>query len=107
LSEEKKKKNFAESLPGFVSSLLVGVSAQFKMAGCKAGKDSGKSKTKAVGFPHTASILAVQCGPLGQPTIFVCGCDCCCVYSPAILEYLNTEVLELAGNASKDLKVIF
>ncbi|EDL20542.1 mCG140140, partial [Mus musculus] len=75
------------------------------MAGCKAGKDSGKSKTKAVGFPHTASILAVQCGPLGQPTIFVCGCDCCCVYSPAILEYLNTEVLELAGNASKDLKV--
>ncbi|EDL75168.1 rCG64102 [Rattus norvegicus] len=51
------------------------------MAGGKAGKDSGKAKAKAVSRSQRAGLHA------------------------AILEYLTAEVLELAGNASKDLKV--
>uniref|UniRef100_A0A8C5K5W5 Histone H2A n=1 Tax=Jaculus jaculus TaxID=51337 RepID=A0A8C5K5W5_JACJA len=46
------------------------------IAGGKAGKDSGKAKTKAVSCLHTA-----------------------------MLGYLTAKVLELAGNVSKDLQV--
>ncbi|RCN34899.1 core histone H2A/H2B/H3/H4 [Ancylostoma caninum] len=51
----------------------------------KAGKDSGKSKSKVISRSARAGLQF----PVGA----------------AILEYLTAEVLELAGNASKDLKV--
>ncbi|XP_055978024.1 histone H2A.V-like [Sorex fumeus] len=79
------------------------------MAGGKAGKDSGKAKAKAVPRSQRAGLqfpvghihrhlktYTTSYGRVGATAT---------VHSTAILENLTAQVLEWAGNTSKDLKV--
>jgi len=77
------------------------------------GKSGGKGKAGEPKKPVTRSARAGLQFPVGRIHRFLKNTvvakgrvgATAAVYSAAILEYLTAEVLELAGNASKDLKV--
>ncbi|KAJ4870535.1 putative histone H2A variant 3 [Raphanus sativus] len=77
------------------------------------GKSSGNDKDKDKKKPTTRSSRAGLQFPVGRVHRLLKGRSTAhgrvgataAVYTAAILEYLTAEVLELAGNASKDLKV--
>ena len=79
------------------------------MADGKAGKDSGEADTKVLSHSERVSLqfLGAHIHPylksttIGHGHVDVTAAVC----STAVPEYLTTEVLELAGHVSKDLKV--
>ncbi|XP_077519758.1 histone H2A.V-like [Amblyomma americanum] len=80
------------------------------MADGKSGKDLGKAKAKSVSRSARAGLQAFPCGRIHRHLKYrTIGHDrvgaTAAVYSAAVLEYLTAEVLELAGIASKDMKV--
>lgn len=92
------------------SALLAWASAEFEMAGGKAGKGPGRAKTKAIScsqsvglqFPGGCLHRHPKSSTIGQGRIG----PTTAMYSAAIMKYLHAEVLELAGNASQDLKKV-
>ena len=77
------------------------------MAGGKAGKDTGKSKQKAVsrsaraGLQFPVSRIHRHLRKGNFATRIGSGAP---VYLAAVIEYLTAEILELAGNAARDNK---